>query len=252
MPNADTTGVPEGVKLKDYTGPAIITKAGTVIDAKKVTSCLVIKADNVTIKKSLIRSRGCFFNVLSDNGNRDLTLTDVEIDGRDNATGDSAINGGGFTCLRCNIHGTIDGIKAQSDVVIQDSYIHDLTITADSHNDGIQSLGTTSLRILGNSIVLDDGSTSAIILSTGSASAMRNVEIDGNLLGGGAFTVYGGYLAGTDSPDKVSNIAITNNRFTTKIHPKSGAFGPLTSIDPPVKVSGNTWNDGPKAGQLVS
>lgn len=252
FPDASNTGVPSGTTLTNYTGPSTITTDGTVIDAKKVTACLVIRADNVTIKNSLIQSRGCYFNVLSDDGNTGLKLTDVEIDGLSNDGGDSAINGGGFTCLRCDIHGTIDGIKAQSDVVIKDTWIHDLVITSESHNDGIQSLGTTSLKVLHNSIVLQDGSTSAIILSTGSASDMRNVQIDGNLLGGGAYTVYGGYLAGTDSRAKVSQIAITNNRFSTRIHPKSGAYGPLTSTDSPVVVSGNTWYDGPNAGKTVS
>jgi hypothetical protein len=251
FPNASNTGVRAGTTLSNYTGPATITTAGTVIDSKKITSCLVIRADNVTIRNSLIQSGGCFFNVLADNDNTGLKLTDVEIDGLGNTRGDSAINGGGLTCLRCDIHGTVDGIKPQDDVVIQDSYIHDLTMTADSHNDGIQSLGTTSLRILHNSIVIEDGSTSAIILSTGSARAMRNIQIDGNLLGGGAYTVYGGYRAGVDSLSKVSNISITNNRFTTRIHPKSGAYGPLTSTDSPVVVSGNTWYDGPNAGRPV-
>jgi len=91
-----------------------------------------------------------------------------------------------------------------------------------------------------------------VILSTGSASDMRNISITDNLLGGGAFTVYGGYQSGSDAKSKVSNIAVTNNRFSTKIHPKSGAFGPLTSTDSPVVVTGNTWADGPNAGKTVS
>ncbi|GAA2106767.1 hypothetical protein GCM10009841_26260 [Microlunatus panaciterrae] len=251
FPNADNTGVPAGTTLSSYTGPTTITTAGTVIDSKKITGCLNIKADNVTIKNSLIQSGGCFFNVLSDNGNTGLKLTDVEIDGQGNTSGDSAINGSNFSCLRCDLHGTVDGAKAGSNVVIQDSYIHDLSMTSGSHNDGIQSLGTTSLRIVHNTIIIKAGSTSAIILSTGSASNMRNVLIDSNLLGGGAYTVYGGYLAGTDDLSKVSNISITNNQFTTQIFPKSGAYGPLTSTDSPVVVSGNTWYDGPNAGKSV-
>ena len=247
-----STGVPDGTTLTAYTGPSTITAAGTVIDAKKITTCLVIKADNVTIKNSLLQAGGCFFNVLSDDGSTGLTLTDVEIDGQNNKTGDSAVSGGGYTCLRCDVHGTIDGFKAGTDVTIKDSWIHDLAMTADSHNDGIQSLGTTKLAITGNTIVLADGATSAVILSTGSASDMRNITISGNLLGGGAFTVYGGYAAGTDTKSKISNIAITDNRFSTKIHPTSGAFGPLTSTDAPVSVSGNTWADGPDAGRSVS
>ncbi|GAA3579194.1 hypothetical protein GCM10022197_40850 [Microlunatus spumicola] len=250
FPDAGSTGVPTGVSLSAYTGPSTITRDGTVIDGKKITSCLVIKADDVTIKNSLLQSGQCFFNVLSDEGNTGLTLTDVEIDGQGNTGGDSAINGGGYTCLRCDIHGTVDGLKAQSGVVVRDSFIHDLAQSRDSHNDGIQTLGTTSLKILHNRIVIGGSATSAIILSTNAADQIRNVQIDGNLLGGGAYTVYGGY----DSPSvagKVSNIAITNNRFTTAIFAKSGAFGPLTSADSPVVVSGNTWYDGPNAGQTV-
>ncbi|WP_425561306.1 hypothetical protein, partial [Microlunatus panaciterrae] len=165
-PNAANTGVPAGTTLSSYTGPTTITTAGTVIDSKKITGCLNIKADNVTIKNSLIQSGGCFFNVLSDNGNTGLKLTDVEIDGQGNTSGDSAINGSNFSCLRCDLHGTVDGAKAGSNVVIQDSYIHDLSMTSGSHNDGIQSLGTTSLRIVHNTIIIKAGSTSAIILST--------------------------------------------------------------------------------------
>ncbi|WP_460779051.1 hypothetical protein, partial [Microlunatus antarcticus] len=77
-------------------------------------------------------------------------------------------------------------------------------------------------------------------------------QIDGNLLGGGAYTVYGGYDTSTDDPSKISDIAITNNEFTTAVFPKSGAYGPLTSTAPPVRVSGNTWYDGPDAGKPVS
>ena len=251
MPGAANTGVRDGTTLTAYTGPATITTAGTVIESKQITSCLVIKANNVTIRNSLISSGGCFFNVLADNGNTGLQLVDVEIDGRGNLGGDSAINGGGFTCLRCDLHGTVDGIKAQSDVVVQDSWIHDLAIGNDSHNDGIQSLGTTSLKVLRNRIVMADGATSAVILSTGSASDMRNVQIDGNVLGGGAFTVYGGYQASSDALSKVSNIAVTNNKFTTSVFARSGAYGALTSVDSPVVVSGNVWADGAKAGQPV-
>lgn len=252
FPSADNTGVPAGVTLTTYTGPLTINQAGTVIDGKKITGCVVIKANNVTIKNSLLQTNGCFFNVLSDNGNTGLLLQDVEIDGQGNTTGDSAVNGGGYTCLRCDIHGTSDGFKAGTGVIIQDSWIHDLAQGPGGHNDGVQSLGTTSLKIIHNSIVVQDGATSAIILSTGSASAMKNVEIRDNLLGGGAYTVYGGYASGRDTLSKVANISITGNRFTTVVHPKSGAYGPMTSVDPPVVTSGNVWHDGPKAGQEAS
>ena len=214
-----------------------------------ITGCIVIKANNVTIKNSRLQSNGCFFNVLSDNGNTGLQLTDVEIDGLNNASGDSAINGSGYICLRCNLHGTVDGAKAGSNTVFRDSYIHDLVTTADSHNDGIQSLGTTSLTISHNTIITRGSGTSAIILSTGSASSMRNIAIQRNLMAGGAYTVYGGYQAGTDVLSRVGGISVTDNRISTVVYPRGGAFGPLTSVDPPVVHSGNIWADGPNAGK---
>ena len=245
-----TTGVPAGTALTAYTGPTTITRPGTVIDRQEITGCLVIKADDVTISSSLIRS-ACLFNVLADEGHTGLRLVDVEIDGLGNTDGDSAVNGGGYTCLRCDVHGTTDGFKAGNDVTITDSWIHDLAMTKDSHNDGIQSLGTNRLTVEGTTIVLADGATSAVILSTGSASEMRNVTITHNVLGGGAFTVYGGYSAGEDDVSKVSGILIADNRFSTRIHPKSGVYGAMTSTDPPVVVGRNTWFDGPKAGEAL-
>ncbi|HOZ57559.1 MAG TPA: hypothetical protein PKY70_05180 [Nakamurella multipartita] len=247
-PGAGTTGVPAGTALTAYTGPSIITESSTTIAGKRITSCLEIKARNVVIRNSLIQSN-CFFNVLSEDSSANLQLIDVEIDGGNNLSGDSAVGGSGYSCLRCNIHGTVDGFKAGTNVTIRDSYIHDLAIGNDSHNDGVQSLGTTSLNIIHNRIVLKDGATAAIILSTGSADQMKNILIQDNLLGGGAYTVYGGYEAGRDVLSRVSNIQILQNRFTTEIFPRSGAYGPLTSTDSPVVTSGNVWHDGAKAGQ---
>ena len=253
FPNATTTGVPAGVALTPYTGPSRITTPGTVIDSQLITTPLVITAgaDNVTIKNSVVRAQG-FFLVLNDEGARNLQIVDTELDGQGNTSGDAAVGGYNYTLTRVNIHGTMDGLKIGDKVTVQDSYIHDLVMTSGSHNDGIQSLGSDDVLIRHNSIVIGKGSTSAIILSTGSADSMKRIVIDGNLLGGGAYTVYGGYLKGTDDLSKVSGVVISNNHFTTSVYPNGGAYGPLTSVDPPaVTVTGNVWQDGPKAGQSL-
>lgn len=254
FPGATTTGVPAGVALTPYTGPATITAPGTVIDSKLITTPLVIAAgaNNVTIRNSVIRAQG-FFLVLNDQGATNLQIVDSELDGQNNTSGDAAVGGYNYTLTRVNVHGTMDGLKLGDNVTVQDSYVHDLVMTADSHNDGMQSLGSDNVRITHNTIVIGKGSTSAIMLSTGSADSMKNIVIDGNLLGGGAYTVYGGYAAGVDTLSKVGGIVISNNRFTTSVYPNGGVYGPLTSVDPPaVTVTGNVWNDGPNAGQPVS
>ncbi len=58
-------------------------------------------------------------------------------------------------------------------------------------------------------------------------------------------------IKGTDSLSKVSNISITENRFSTVVYPRSGAYGPLTSVDSPVVHSSNIWADGSNAGKSV-
>ena len=253
FPNASNTGVPAGTVLTKR-GSLTVTQPNTVIDSLEIDGCLTIAktASNVTLKNSLIRAKDCIWNIDDTAGAPGLKVIDTEIDGLGGTTGDAGIHGYGYTLTRVNIHGTGDGLKVGTGDVIQDSYIHDLAITSSSHNDGIQCLDAASLTINHNTIIVKDGATSAIILSTGSADDMRNIMISNNLLGGGAYTVYGGYQAGVDVLSRVSNIQILNNRFTTQIFPKSGYYGPLTSISSPVIVSGNVWFDGPNAGKTVS
>ncbi|KQY42915.1 DUF4082 domain-containing protein [Cellulomonas sp. Root137] len=252
-PSASTTGVPAGVALTPYTGPSRITQPGTVIDSKLITTPLVITAgaNDVVIRNSIIRANG-FWLVLNDEGAKNLQIVDTELDGNNNTNNDAAVAGRNYTLTRVNIHGTIDGLKIGDNVTVQDSFIHDLLMTSDSHNDGIQSLGSDNVKILHNTILVAKGSTSAIILSTGSADSMKNILIDSNLMGGGAYTVYGGYQQGTDVLSRVNNVVISNNHITTTIFPNGGAYGPFSSVNAPaVTLSGNVWHDGPKAGQRV-
>ena len=69
-------------------------------------------------------------------------IEDVEIDGMGSASLDSGISGGGWTARRVDIHGMSDGVKLDSNVKLEDSYIHDLWTTAPApHSDGAQSMG---------------------------------------------------------------------------------------------------------------
>ena len=256
FPSSATTGVKAGTALTKETGEIVLKDPGQVLENVEVDGCITVAAgaDNVTIRNVLVRSNNCHFLLLNDAGAKNLNVIDTEFDGLGDVETGSAVGGYNYTLTRVNIHGTGDGAKLGSNVTVQDSYIHDLAISGDSHNDGLQGLDGANITIKNNTIIVKDGGTSAIILGVTGNSAWRlsNISIDNNLLGGGAQTVYGGYEAGRDPVDRVRNIRITNNKFTTQIFPKSGAFGPLTSIDPPaVTVSGNLWYDGPNKGGAV-
>jgi len=249
-PGASTTGVPPSTVLTAYTGPTTITTAGTVIDSKTITSVLNIKANDVTIKNSRIAVGNASFILLNDSGNTGLMLQDTEIDGLSTVTDGAAIGGRNYTALRCNIHGTGDGVKLGDNVTIQDSWIHDLYGGNDSHNDGMQCSDGTNIRVLHNTITpVYSGATSCIIIKA-DFGPISDLIFDGNFLGGGGWCVYGG--DGFSGLPDATGVKITNNKFTTAYFSNGGAFGPITNTGAGVTVSGNTWADGPKAGQAVS
>ncbi|WP_372594896.1 hypothetical protein [Actinotalea sp.] len=161
---------------------------------------------------------------------------------------DSAISGSNYTLRRCLVYGGGDGLKFANDVLIEDSYVKAYINPSnpDPHADGMQSLGTNGTGAVGsgatirrNSIVMPNDSTSAIILSTGSASDMRDVLIEENYLEGGINCIYGGYQSGVDTLSKVSNIIIRNNRFKRG----NNTVDAITSADSPVVQTGNVWHD---------
>ena len=104
------------------------------------------------------------------------------------------IDGWNYTALRLNIHGTVDGAKMFGpNATMQDSWIHDLVTYwndpshADgvSHNDDVQILSGSNLRVIGND--LEGGHNSAIQISQDNGP-LTDVMIDGNWADAGNVT----------------------------------------------------------------
>ncbi len=93
--------------------------------------------------------------------------------------------------------------------------------------------GGTGLRVLGNRIEVD-GAPGAALLLGAELSALSDVLVEGNLLGGGAYTVYAGSSAG-DFP--ASGVVIRLNRFL-----RSAMYGP-SSLAAGVDWALNVWDD---------
>lgn len=254
-PGPGNTGVPVGISLDVISGDLTISEPDFVLQNTEVRGCVTLtaEADNVTIRNVRVKAN-CTQLILNDEGAQGLTVVDSELDGGNFPSSDSGIAGRNYILKRVDIHGTSDGVKGGSNVLIEDSYIHDLYIADDSHNDAMQALDADGLTIRHNTAIVKDGATSCIIFSQNANSEwqMRNVEISRNLFAGGAYVIYGGYEAGKDDPARASNISITENQFSTVVFPRGGAYGPLTSADPPVVTQrGNVWVDGPNVGRSV-
>ncbi|MFS8065512.1 MAG: hypothetical protein ACMG6S_03985, partial [Byssovorax sp.] len=138
-PDASNTGVPAGTKLTP-SGSIKVTEDGAVIENLHVTGTITVLANNVTIRKVHLTSDDYYPIRYFDNDNTGLLVEDSEIEG---TTGDvtSAISFANYTARRLNIHGSSDGLKADSNVLIEDCWIHDLSNGPSEHNDAVQSTG---------------------------------------------------------------------------------------------------------------
>lgn len=231
FPNASTTGVPTGTTLTP-SGSIEVTKDGSVIDAKHVTGTITVKANNVVIKRTKIDNTG-LYPIKFAQGYRNLLVEDSEIDGRGNAS--VAILYGDYTLRRVNIHNVNDGPRIEGDnVLIEDSFIHDLHRVPGGHHDAIQIRIGKNIVIRNNNIqaynaVLDDPMNGAVM--TGSLLGdTRDVEISGNLMNGGNYTIF----ASTQVPGYV----IKNNHFG-----RDYRYGLIGHTGPNVTISGNVWAD---------
>ena len=198
-------------------------------DGLDISGTVTVTATNVTIKNSRISNVG-FFGVDIEGGS--VTLQNVEIDC--GGTGTKGILNGGFTAIRVNIHNCDDGVFADRDFTIRDSYIHDLATSPIAHNDGIQSVDAINITIVHNRIYGVD--TSAINLNGNSGGPLaQNALVKDNLLAGGGWTLY-------CPADASTNVQILNNAFSTKFFPKVGGFGPATDCARVIQ-SGNVYHE---------
>src|SRR6185312_5479331 len=95
--------VPTGAMLRPYTGPCTITTANTIIDSKTVTCRILVRADGLVIKNSVLKggvsgreAHGASFTIqdsLLDNG----------------VCSNCSVDGWNFTILRTEITGSNRG-----------------------------------------------------------------------------------------------------------------------------------------------
>jgi len=207
---------------KEFMNPAIITIRG---------------ARNVTIRCVKWNGIGYYGIDNTDRPSPAGTFTDVVVDRVDIDCRDKGQVVGmllkAATITRANVHNCDHMLNVGGDnVVIKDSYCHDLTNLPVVHADCIQSLGgNANLRIEHNALWSRD--TSDILLGQEFGDA-QNVVVDNNRLMsvGSPPPAYLLYVSGT-------NTQVTNNRFTRRY-----TYGPCTlNTKNPVVWQNNVWDD---------
>jgi len=229
-PGPDNTGVPPGTVLTP-SGSIRIETRGAVLENLDIKGEVTVLADDVTIRNVRIISGDYYPIRYFDNDNTGLVVEDSEIEGTsDDVT--AALSFANYTARRLNVHGSADGLKADSNVLIEDCWIHDLRNGPGQHNDGVQSTGGKGVTIRHNAI---SGASNACVQTGDEGAATEDLTVECNWLSGGGYALN---IRGTGATVP-KNTRVLDNRFT-----RDSAYGPWTIDDPNPLVVGNTYDDG--------
>ena len=219
-------GVPPGVQLTSSPG-LTITTPGQVIDGLDIAGPVEVRAPGVLIRNSRIRGSGSGHGIYVRDGS--VTVEDTEISGFANG-----ISHSNWTARRVDIHSmTADGVKLGSNVLLEDSWIHDLTPAPRAHADGgqVQS-GVTDTVVRRNSIEVGSADAALFIAPSLGPSSAGPLILQQNYLDGGTFTVqivdgdYGAFF--------IDDIRFRDNSFG-----EQHRYG-THRLNVPVSWSGNT------------
>lgn len=217
-PDESNTGAPPGIALTVVDDDVVIDQDGTVVDGQDIHGFLRIEADDVTVRRSIVRGRGTSSTtaILRVESGQNVLIEDVTIDAAEPSVGVDGVWGSGFTARRVHVRGGVDGMKLGSDTVVECSFIHDLAFFASdpnqnggpTHNDAIQILEGTTIRITGNTLLAETDQNAAIQI-TQDFGEVGDVHIERNWADGGGCTFNFSHNGGGTLDDLFS----TGNRF---------------------------------------
>jgi hypothetical protein len=249
FPDASCTGVPAGQTLTIVTTDQTYGSNynGQTISNMDFRGWVNITGSNITIKNSIFRGRaanGINHGLLNTDGTATVIMDSEFVPASPSATIDGLWTRN-TSLYRVNIHGSVDGMKAGTNTLVQDSYIHDMSyFTSDpnqgggpTHNDGVQIMaGESNVTLLHNRIDMSttqDGN--AALQSSG-----LNSRVENNYLDGGGCTL--NFAAQVLGGATLTPIYVINNRFGR--HQSFTGCTALISLKTVMtQYTGNVWDD---------
>lgn len=149
------------------------------------------------------------------NGVEGLIATNGKLDGKGST--ENGIQFSDFTATGVEVTATKDGFKAHGDVLIENCWVHDLTVTATSHNDGVQISGGTNVTIKNTRFEATAGKpeqkgTAAIFAKPEGGGSIGTVTIEGNY-----FNRWGNFFIQTSKSSTgaiaIEHLIVRNNVF---------------------------------------
>jgi hypothetical protein len=246
FPGPSNTGVPVGTALSDYTGPCTITVADTVIDSKTVTCKILVRANGLIIKNSVLK--GGVSGLVGQGAS--FTIQDSFLD--NGVCVNCSVDGWNFTVLRTEITGSNRGVYCMNTCRVQDSWIHGTAL------DPTSEWHASAVRVEQNATLVhnvlacdwtgpfnnDQLGCSANLTGYPDFAPIRNNTMDGNLFVanpvGVGYCAYGGGTRAkpySADPTNATYVVFKNNVFQRGPKGRCGTWGPITDF-----VRGRTGN----------
>jgi len=204
-----------GTQLTVVNGDQTFSTDGQVVSGKDFHGFVKVTGKNIRFVNCFFRGRATSSNnaLLDTTRGSGTVVEDSEFVPSSPSATLIDIDANSVSVYRANIHGSVDGVQTGSNVLIQDSYIHDLSWFASdpnqgggpTHNDGVQGfLGDSNVVLRHNNIDLSttkDGNAAF-------QDSAKNSRVEDNWLDGGGCTLNFNHV---NAP--LGGIAVVNNRF---------------------------------------
>ena len=246
-PDETNTGVSRDATLTPSGSITVSPKsatATTVIENMDIKGSVSVKKGNVIIRNTRIDNSGETGNKVAAIRLYDGTSAVIEDSTIDGGNATVAIVYGNYTLTRVNLKGGSDALRADGNVTVTDSYIHDLNRQPESHNDIIQTLAGKNISFTHNTLMAftsasGEGDPMNAVYQFGNFTGnVDNVLFENNLVNGGNYTFNANWKSVDAGSWNVSNVRIVNNKFGRDFR-----YGPAAHIDHGMVFDGNTYVD---------
>lgn len=220
-PGPGNTGVPTGTALRVVAGDQVFSTAGQVISGLDIHGYVRIRAKNVTLKNSVVRGGAAKCNAavifVESTGSARIEDTDI-IPTNPNACLDG-VWAANSTLLRLDVRNVVDGVKAFDNMLVQDSYIHDLSYFASdpnqgggsTHNDAVQTYGGNhNIRLRHNTMLAGSRGNAGYQVTQDGHKVSTDLHIEDNWIDGGGCMLNFSHKGG---PTPMTGIYVVGNRF---------------------------------------
>lgn len=229
-------------QIEASTGPRVTTfinKGGTVISSAGTYSginytgrvTIEVTGGKVLFQDCKFNGGGDWYSVI--NIPENYKADEIRFDYCEVRNAVNCIAGANLYVYRCDILEYENGVNFWGPGQLVESYIHAQKQSGDSpHFDGIECNGGGNIKIL-RSYVINTASQTSALMFNNEFGALHDIQIDGNYLSGGGYTVY------FDTSKKAlptTNISVTNNTLKkgywgwTALYNSGVVVGPTNSL----------------------